>query len=84
MKDLQAANTDKIITKDDVTGTTFTIKKAPLTITAPTLTKQYDGNPIDASKVVATVDGKPKNGVDPKYTLTDVSKDTEVVNTQLQ
>ena len=78
LKDLQAANTDKIITKADVTGTTFTIKKAPLTITAPTLTKQYDGKPIDASKVVATVDGKPKNGVDPKYTLTDVSKDTEV------
>ncbi|WP_054748500.1 MBG domain-containing protein [Lentilactobacillus rapi] len=44
LSDLQAANTTKTITMDDVTNTQFTITKAPITITGPTLNKVYDAS----------------------------------------
>ncbi|EHO53537.1 MBG domain-containing protein, partial [Lentilactobacillus kisonensis] len=45
LTDLQKANPAKVISMDDVTNTQFTITKALVKITAPTVTKVYDGQP---------------------------------------
>ncbi|WP_367118085.1 beta strand repeat-containing protein [Pediococcus ethanolidurans] len=53
---------------------TITIDKAAVTITAPTVSKIYDGSPYSGD-ITATVEGKPAKGADIVYSLTDVSKD---------
>ncbi|WP_186808499.1 MBG domain-containing protein, partial [Furfurilactobacillus siliginis] len=76
---LQANNKNYSFTSDKVTNGSFTITQAPVTITAPTLTKSYDGKPYDitaeALKAQATVAGKPTKGDALNFTLTDISKD---------
>ncbi|WDF83151.1 MBG domain-containing protein [Lacticaseibacillus pabuli] len=56
---------------------TITINPAAITITAPTLTKSYDGIGY-TTPLVGTITGKPVGGVAPVYTMTDVSKDKNV------
>ncbi len=53
---------------------TITIDKAAVTITAPTVSKTYDGSPYSGN-ITAKVEGKPAKGADVVYSLTDVSKD---------
>ncbi|MCX2454607.1 MBG domain-containing protein [Lacticaseibacillus nasuensis] len=79
LSDLQAANPDYDFSKLDPTtiSATFSITKAPITITAPTATKVYDGTPY-ADALTATVTGQPTKGVAPVYTLNDVSGDVNV------
>ncbi|WP_205004441.1 MBG domain-containing protein [Loigolactobacillus bifermentans] len=74
---LQAVNLNYTITADDVQAGQLTITPAELTITAPTITKAYDGKGV-ASALTATVSGQPEKGIAPVYTLTDVSDDTNV------
>ncbi|WP_275078036.1 MBG domain-containing protein, partial [Lentilactobacillus parabuchneri] len=73
---LKAANKNITISNDDITGGKFTITKAPITITAPSASKTYDGQPYSGT-FEATIDGKPKNGDALKYTMTDISKDVD-------
>ncbi|WP_162254975.1 MBG domain-containing protein, partial [Lentilactobacillus kisonensis] len=77
---LQAANPNTTIDAKSVTAGKFTITKAPITITGPTVTKVYDGKPYsDQTKLVATITGKPKAGVDlTTPQLGDISKDVDV------
>ncbi len=79
LTDLQKANPAKVITMDDVTPTTFTINKVKVTVTGPTVSKVYDGDPYSYKTTdVATVVGQPTKGDDVKYTLGDISKDIDV------
>ncbi|GHP14028.1 hypothetical protein YK48G_14530 [Lentilactobacillus fungorum] len=77
LADLQQANPTKAITMADVTNTQFIITKANVTITVPSVTKQYDGQPYSGT-INATISNKPTKGDDVKYTLTDISHDVEV------
>lgn len=77
---VQAANTNYVFDASDVQNGLFVITPAPVTITAPTLAKTYDGLPYAGTDDVATISGQPKLGDDLKYTLTDISKDVELGN----
>ncbi len=55
---------------------TIIIDKAPVTITAPTVSKSYDGKPY-SDDLTASVEGKPTDGADLVYSLTDVSQDVD-------
>lgn len=79
LADLQKANASKNITMAAVTTGQFTITKAPITITAPSVTKVYDGKAYQGALTPA-ITGKPANGTDIQYTTTDISKDTDVGN----
>ncbi|WPC22596.1 MucBP domain-containing protein [Pediococcus inopinatus] len=68
-----AVGSNYILNSDGVTGT-ITIDKAKVTITAPTLLKDYDGKPY-AGDTSATISDKPAAGVDLQYSLTDISGD---------
>lgn len=57
------------------TNAIYDITKAPITITAPQVSKDFDGNPY-SGKIEATIDGKPENGDALSYKLTDVSDKT--------
>ncbi|MFC6254938.1 MBG domain-containing protein [Secundilactobacillus hailunensis] len=71
--DLQAANTNYKVSATDVTGGHQVISQAPITITAPTLTKTYDGSGYTVSDSAATVIGKPANGADVQYHLSSLA-----------
>ncbi|KRK97900.1 LPXTG-motif protein cell wall anchor domain protein [Secundilactobacillus odoratitofui DSM 19909 = JCM 15043] len=73
---LNAANRNFKFNASVVTTGTLTINKAPITITAPTVSKIYDGQAY-GDLPAATVIGLPAKGVALNYDLTDVSGDTE-------
>ncbi|WP_125981471.1 MBG domain-containing protein [Loigolactobacillus iwatensis] len=75
LKKLQDANTNYKFDLTDVQNGLFVITQAPVTITAPTLNKTYDGQPYTGTDDVAQVTGVPSNGVDLTYSLTDLSQD---------
>ncbi|PIO83824.1 hypothetical protein BSQ39_09710 [Loigolactobacillus backii] len=75
LKKLQDANTNYSFDLTDVQNGLFVITQAPVTITAPTLNKTYDGQPYTGADDVAQVTGVPSNGVDLTYSLTDLSQD---------
>ncbi|GAX06409.1 adhesion exoprotein [Secundilactobacillus pentosiphilus] len=77
---IQSANKNYVFDASDIQNGLFVITPAPVTITAPTLAKTYDGLPYAGTDDVAKVSGQPKLGVDLKYTLTDISKDIELGN----
>ena len=68
-----AVGSNYILSSNGVTGT-ITIDKAKVTITAPTLLKDYDGKPYTGD-TSATISDKPAAGVDLQYSLTDISGD---------
>ncbi|PIO87420.1 MBG domain-containing protein [Loigolactobacillus backii] len=75
LKKLRDANTNYSFDLTDVQNGLFVITQAPVTITAPTLNKTYDGQPYTGTDDVAQVTGVPSNGVDLTYSLTDLSQD---------
>jgi len=78
VSDLQAANLNYSVTPKDVTAGIFIITPAPITVTAPTLSKSYDGQTYTGEDYRPIVDGVPANGERPSFTLPDVSGDTNV------
>ncbi|WP_162260725.1 MBG domain-containing protein [Furfurilactobacillus siliginis] len=76
LQKLQAANKNYTLTADDVQDGLFVITKAPITLTAPTVTKVFDGKPFtDTAALVVSPTGVPAKGIAPVATLTDISKD---------
>ncbi|KRN96000.1 LPXTG-motif protein cell wall anchor domain protein [Furfurilactobacillus siliginis] len=69
---IQNANTNYSFTAADIQSGLFVITPAPITITAPTVSKDYDGKPYGT--ITGTVSGKPAKGVAVSYTLTDISQ----------
>lgn len=75
LTDLNKINPNFVFTKADIKAGTFTINKAPITITAPTLSKTYDGKAyISADAKAKVIVTKPALGVAPVYSLTDTSE----------
>ncbi len=60
-----------------VKDTTLEVTPAPITITAPTLTKVYDGQAYTGVDNVATVTGMPQTGKKLAYTMTAVDSDVD-------
>lgn len=76
IKKIQKANKNYSFTGEDIQNGLFVITPAPITITAPTVSKTYDGKLYGA--ITGTVTGQPAKGVKPKYSLTDISSDVNV------
>ena len=55
----------------------YTITPAPITITGPTLSKTYDGDAYTGTDDIGKVTGQPGNGVNPVFTMTDISNDKD-------
>ncbi|WP_203650140.1 MBG domain-containing protein [Secundilactobacillus yichangensis] len=70
LQDLKAANPNYDIQSAKVTGDTFTISKANVTITAKDESMVYSGEAYDDANLEENVSGKPVNGSDLKYTVT--------------
>lgn len=74
---IQTAIGNNYQVNDNNASGTITIKQANVTITAPTIEKDYDGQP---NKIIETVTGKPDQGVNLNYTITNVTNDISVGN----
>lgn len=74
---LQTANPDYVFDESNVTAGSFTVTPAKVTITAPTLTKPYDGQPYTGD-VTAAVTGQLASGDQLDYELSDVSGETAI------
>ncbi|MFC6253309.1 MBG domain-containing protein [Secundilactobacillus hailunensis] len=71
---LQQANPNYTFDMTSVKAGSFTITKAPLTVTLPALTKTYDGRAYSGSDDQYSVTGVPAGVTPPTLTLTDISK----------
>ncbi|HBF74441.1 MAG TPA: hypothetical protein DDW71_04190 [Lactobacillus sp.] len=78
---IQAANPNYKLDASDIQNGLFVITPAPLTVTGPTLTKVYDGQPYTGADLKATVTGVPTKGTQPVVGLGDISADVNVSNT---
>ncbi|GAX06408.1 adhesion exoprotein [Secundilactobacillus pentosiphilus] len=65
------------LTAKDVQAGHVIVDPAPVSITAPTITKDYDKQGYTGD-LKATVTGQPADGVDLKYSLTDLSADANI------
>ncbi|GAX02506.1 adhesion exoprotein [Secundilactobacillus pentosiphilus] len=65
------------LTTKDVQAGHVIVDPAPVTITAPTITKDYDKQGYTGD-LKATVTGQPADGADLKYSLTDLSNDANI------
>ncbi|GAT18101.1 adhesion exoprotein [Secundilactobacillus silagincola] len=71
---LNAANTNYSFAIDNVKAGRLTITSAPITVTAPTMSKTYDGSTY-AGEYQAAVAGTPVKATAPSFVLTDISQD---------
>ncbi|HBF74749.1 MAG TPA: hypothetical protein DDW71_05770, partial [Lactobacillus sp.] len=65
---LQAANKNYTFNAQSIQNGLLVITPAPISIAAPSLTKQYDGYPY-AGALTPVITGVPAQGVVPVYTL---------------
>lgn len=76
---LNAANTNYGFNAENIETGQLTITPAPISITAPNLTKQYDGYPYTGA-LTPVITGVPAQGIAPVYTLPSLNDDVDAGN----
>lgn len=82
LQDLNAANGNYSFTPTNVHAGSFSITPAAITVTAPTLTKVYDGTAYSGD-YQAQVTGVPADATAPSFDLTDLSQDVNAKTYEL-
>ncbi|WP_054656251.1 beta strand repeat-containing protein [Secundilactobacillus silagei] len=75
LQDLNNANANYSFTANNVTAGSFNITPAPITVTAPSVSKTYDGAAYSNKAYQASVTDKPVKATTPAFDLTNISQD---------